>query len=194
MFFPNSDAETFIGGSSYHEPPPSLYWSLPGPFDYDQVWSSFSAGWCNQTFAHIPMDIKHFLLDSIPQRVTVQNTISLLFEAQRGLLALENIMWKHEEEGNDSEEDNVASLSNQGKDHHWTENCTMMINFVRQKVDKMFCGHFQTVLAGKNWPLIIYGGGSRGVERVEWLMDSVRRGISAKTSVSVFQVEFVLQL
>lgn len=126
----------------------------------------FGEGWCSAEFAALPVKTRSNLVKGVSLRTNAMNVIPLLFAAQGALTKLEN------------------------NQELWAEEVREMIHTVRKKIDDTMCGSCEEVFEQEEWVSILERDGITfgDNEKVGWVMDSLRRGLSDKTAGLVYQV------
>ncbi|KIP06327.1 hypothetical protein PHLGIDRAFT_119037 [Phlebiopsis gigantea 11061_1 CR5-6] len=125
----------------------------------------YGEGWCNSDFAQLTQKNRDMALQGVMKRTTPMNVFHLLFAAHAGLAKLNGVI------------------------EPWAEISRDMILSARKTIDDVLCNQADQCFEESEWIDIIEADGARfeDAERVEWVMDSVRRGMSEKNAASLYQ-------
>lgn len=128
----------------------------------------FGDGWCTPEFAALPVKTRESLLKGVDKRTIPLNVFPLLFAAHRALVRLR--------EGRDKDRDlgDVKDLVEQA----------------RKRVGQVLCEQAEACFEQSEWISLMEADGGRfeDGEKVEWVMDAVRGGLSEKKAPFVYQV------
>jgi hypothetical protein len=126
----------------------------------------FGEGWCNPDFARLPQKIRQSILVGVAKRTTPVNVFPLLFAAHGGLAKLNGII------------------------EPWAEISKEMILSARKTIDDALSTKADECFEQSEWLAIMEGDGARfeDAEQVEWVMESVRRGMNEKNAGLLYQV------
>lgn len=126
----------------------------------------YGEGWCTTEFASLPQKTKDGLVRGLKKRSTPANVFGLLFAAHHGLTKLGNVV--------DAWADGVRDCILRG----------------RAGVDATLCEQVELCFEEPEWVELVEadGVGFDDAQRVEWVMESVRRGITEKNAAVVYQV------
>lgn len=130
----------------------------------------FGDGWCNAEFARLTQKTRDSLLKGLQKRTTPMNIFPLLFAAQAGLAKISGVM------------------------EPWAEISRDMLNAARKTIDEVLCNQADQCFEQAEWLDIMEadGGHFEDGERVEWVMDAIRRGMGEKNAASLYQVKLSL--
>jgi hypothetical protein len=126
----------------------------------------FGEGWCTPEFAQLPQKTRDGLLKGLAKRTTPQNVYALLFAANHALEKIDN---------------NVEE---------WAEVARDLLLAARKTIDRVFCDEAEACFDQMEWieMMEMDGGRFEDGERVTWVMDAVRRGLSDTNAAMVYQV------
>lgn len=126
----------------------------------------YGEGWCTQEFANLNPKLRESLLKGVAKRTTPQNVFPLLFSAEHALIKLAS---------------NIDS---------WADTVRDMILTGRKLIDEVICKESETTFSSDEWMEIMESDGSRfgDVERVEWAMAAVLRGVKEAWAATLYQV------
>jgi hypothetical protein len=127
----------------------------------------FGDGWCISEFATLPQKTRESFIKGVSKRATPVNILPLLTSAHQALAKLDKVpreIWSHV-----SRESILSGLK------HITDS---------------LCSNISAFLEEPEWLAILEGDGARfeDIERVEWVTDGIRKGISEKNAGLVYQV------
>ncbi|EKM57939.1 uncharacterized protein PHACADRAFT_251852 [Phanerochaete carnosa HHB-10118-sp] len=125
----------------------------------------FGEGWCNAEFARLTQKTRDGLLKGLVKRTTPLNVFPLLYAAQVGVKKLE------------------------GTTEPWAEISRDMLFAARKMIDEVLCTQAAECFEQDEWLEIMEADGAHfeDGERVEWVMDAVRRGMSEKNAATLYQ-------
>jgi hypothetical protein len=128
----------------------------------------FGEGWCNAEFAALPQKIRETLSKGLAKRTTPINYFALLFASHHALGKLSAII------------------------EPWADIVREMVSNARKVIDDLVCAKPQECFEQEEWVEVMQSDGVRfeDAEKVEWIMDSVKRGLSEKTAGMVYHVRF----
>lgn len=126
----------------------------------------FGEGWCAPEFAHLPQKTRDGLLKGLTKRTTPMNIFPLLFAAQAALKKLDTII------------------------ETWADVTREMVLAARKIIDDVLCSQADQCFEQPEWLEIMESDGVRfeDGEKVEQVMESVRRGMKEKNAASLYQV------
>ena len=127
----------------------------------------FGVGWCTVEFAQLPQKTKDGLMTGLKKRVVPQNVFPLLFAAHEALAKLNKI--------NDA----------------WGPSVRDMVMAARGFVDTCLAKEAEQCFREPDWVDLMNNDGMgrfEDGERVEWVMESVRRGWSESNAGMLYQV------
>jgi hypothetical protein len=126
----------------------------------------YGEGWCNAEFARLTQKTRESLLKGVMKRTTPLNVFPLLFATHAGLAKLEGVV------------------------EPWAEVSRDMILAARKKIDEELCDKAAECFEQSEWLDIMEADGAHfeDGERVEWIMESVRRGMNEKNAAMLYQV------
>ncbi|PAV14711.1 hypothetical protein PNOK_0978900 [Pyrrhoderma noxium] len=126
----------------------------------------FGSGWVTSEFAELPQKTRDGLLSGVKKRCLPMNVLLMLFAAPAGLKKLSSV-----QDG-------------------WSDTVKDMILTARSFVDSALCSEAEKVFNEKDWVDIMESDGMgrfEDGERVEWVMDSIRRGMNDNNVVKLYQ-------
>ncbi|KAI0915857.1 hypothetical protein AcV5_003350 [Taiwanofungus camphoratus] len=125
----------------------------------------FGEGWCAPEFAHLPQKTRDGLLKGLTKRTTPMNIFPLLFAAQAALKKLDTII------------------------ETWADVTREMVLAARKIIDDVLCSQADQCFEQPEWLEIMESDGVRfeDGEKVEQVMESVRRGMKEKNAASLYQ-------
>ncbi|KAI0697014.1 hypothetical protein BC835DRAFT_801481 [Cytidiella melzeri] len=125
----------------------------------------FGEGWGNPDFARLPQKIRQNLLTGVAKRTNPLNVFPLLFASHAGLARLNGIV------------------------EPWAEISKEMIISARKIIDEVLCTKADECFEQSEWLAIMESDGARfeDGEQVEWVMESVRRGMNEKNAGLLYQ-------
>lgn len=127
----------------------------------------FGEGWCTTEFAQLPQKTKDGLMTGLKKRVVPQNVFSLLFAAHAALAKLNKI--------NDA----------------WGPSVRDMVTTARGFIDSCLAKEAEQCFKEPEWVDLMNNDGMgrfEDGERVEWVMEAVRRGWSESNAGMLYQV------
>ena len=126
----------------------------------------FGEGWCSSEFANLSTKMRALLLKGVQTRTTPQNLFPLLFAAEAALARLEMV--------NDT----------------WGETVEELIVKARKTIDEVMCDSSDSVFEQQEWLEIMDSDGAQfqDMDRVEWIMQSLIRGLKDINAPRVYQV------
>lgn len=130
----------------------------------------FGEGWCTAEFAHLPQKTRDGLLKGLAKRTTPLNVFPLLFAAQVALGKIGTVI------------------------DTWADVVKDMVLAARKTIDEVLSTQADQCFEQSEWLEIMEGDGARfeDGERVELIMDAVRRGMSEKNAAILYQVRVCL--
>ena len=133
----------------------------------------FGEGWCTPEFVALDPKIREGIVKGVGKRTTPGNVFALLFAANKALGKLGSVV------------------------DAWAEIVREDVRRVRKGIDECLCGRIEECFGeglggGEEWEDIMQSGGIRfeDEERVEWVMEAVKRGLGEKNAGIVYQVRF----
>ncbi|GJE85692.1 BTB/POZ and CAP-Gly domain-containing protein [Phanerochaete sordida] len=125
----------------------------------------FGEGWCNAEFARLTQKMRDTLLKGLAKRSTPLNVFPLLYAAQTGMKKLE------------------------GTTEPWAEISRDMILAARKTIDDVLCSQAAECFEQDEWLEIMEADGAHfdDGERVELIMEAVRRGMNEKNAAVLYQ-------
>ena len=126
----------------------------------------FGEGWCTSEFAALPQKTRDALLKGLGKRTTPMNVFALLAAAQAALKKLDTVI------------------------DTWGDTVRDMVLAARKTIDDVVCTQAAECFEQPEWLEIMEADGVRfeDGEKVEMLLDSLRRGLSEKNAPMVYQV------
>ncbi|KAF8868711.1 hypothetical protein BD779DRAFT_894105 [Infundibulicybe gibba] len=129
----------------------------------------FGEGWCTVEFASIPQKTRDSLLKGVGKRTTPMNVFALLFAAEHAMNKLNAII------------------------DAWADTVREMILAARKTIDDVLCSQSEACFNEPDWLELMEDDGVRfeDGERVEWIMQSVSRGVNEKNAAVLYQVRIL---
>jgi hypothetical protein len=126
----------------------------------------FGEGWCNAEFVGLAQKTRDTLLKGLAKRTTPMNVFALLFAAHHALGRLNAII------------------------DAWADTVREMVMNARKVIDETICTKAEECFEQEEWIELMNADGIRfeDGERVEWIMDSIKRGLTEKNAPTVYQV------
>lgn len=127
----------------------------------------FGEGWCTPEFAQLPQKTKDGLMTGLKKRVVPQNVFPLLFAAHAAIQKLNNVR------------------------DAWGPSVRDMVMTARGFVDTCLANEAEQCFREHEWVDLMNNDGQgrfEDGERVDWVMESVRRGWSESNAGTVYQV------
>jgi hypothetical protein len=126
----------------------------------------FGEGWCTSDFAGLPQRTRDTLLKGLAKRTTPMNVFALLFASQHAIKKLNAVI------------------------DAWADISRDMILAARKNIDDVLCAQAEACFDQREWLEIIEndGVGFDDGEKVQDIMEALKRGISEKTGPMVYQV------
>lgn len=133
----------------------------------------FGDGWCTPEFASLSSKLRDSLIRGVNKRTIPRNVFPLLYAAHRALIRLDT-------SDRDKEKDRDLTVVRE------------LVLLARSKVDDVLCAESEVCFEQPEWLSLLDADGSRfeDGEKVEWVMDAVRRGLNVKNAGVVYQVSF----
>ncbi|KAH8073810.1 hypothetical protein BXZ70DRAFT_1068977 [Cristinia sonorae] len=125
----------------------------------------FGEGWCSAEFARLPQKTRDGLVKGLAKRTTPINVFPLLFASHDALRKLNSVI------------------------ESWADTVRDMVLHARKAVDEVLCTQAESCFEQAEWLEIMESDGARfeDSDRVEWIMDSVRRGLSETNAGTLYQ-------
>ncbi|PAV14716.1 hypothetical protein PNOK_0979400 [Pyrrhoderma noxium] len=126
----------------------------------------FGEGWVTSEFAELPQKTRDGLSSGVKKRCLPMNVLLMLFAAHAGLKKLSSVR------------------------DAWGDTVKDMILTARSFVDSALCSEAEKVFNEKDWVNIMENDGMgrfEDGERVEWVMNSIRRGMNDNNVVKLYQ-------
>ncbi|KAF9652431.1 hypothetical protein BDM02DRAFT_3153836 [Thelephora ganbajun] len=125
----------------------------------------YGEGWCTSEFFKLPEKIKLQLVKGLAKRTTPINIFPLLFATHQALKKLINI----------------SDL--------WSDSVKELVLSARKTIDEVLCNQADECFERPEWVEFMAGDGARfdDADKVEWVMDSVRRGLNELNAPLVYQ-------
>jgi len=126
----------------------------------------FGEGWCTSEFAALPQKTRDSVLKGLAKRTTPANVFPLLFAAQHALRKLDSAI------------------------DAWADIVREMVSTARKAIDECIVRECETCFEDTEWVTLLEGDGVGfgDSERVAWVMESLKRGMSEKYAGIVYQV------
>ncbi|KAF9218824.1 hypothetical protein BS17DRAFT_719536 [Gyrodon lividus] len=125
----------------------------------------FGEGWCNSEFASLSQKIRDSVVKGVGKRTTPTNVFPLLFAAQHAMRKLD------------------ASID------AWADISREMVLAARKNVDEYLVRDSETCFEQGDWVDMMEndGVGFEDAERVGWVMEAIKRGMSERYAGTVYQ-------
>ncbi|KAI6019760.1 hypothetical protein F5J12DRAFT_738593 [Pisolithus orientalis] len=125
----------------------------------------FGEGWCTSEFAALPQKTRESVLKGLAKRTTPANVFPLLFAAQHALRKLDSAI------------------------DAWADIVREMVLTARKSVDECLVRECEACFEDSEWVSLLEGDGAGfgDAERVGWVMESLKRGMSEKYAGIVYQ-------
>ncbi|TBU54025.1 hypothetical protein BD310DRAFT_961704 [Dichomitus squalens] len=125
----------------------------------------FGEGWCTSEFAALPQKTRDNLLKGLGKRTTPMNVFALLAASQSALKKLDTVI------------------------ETWGETVRDMVLSARKTIDDVVCSRAVECFEQPEWIEIMEADGVRfeDGEKVEMLLDSLRRGLNEKNAAMAYQ-------
>ncbi|PAV14653.1 hypothetical protein PNOK_0973100 [Pyrrhoderma noxium] len=126
----------------------------------------FGSGWVTSEYAELPQKTRDGLLSGVKKRYLPMSVLLMFFAAHSGLKKLSSVR------------------------DGWDDTVKDMILTARSFVDSALCSEAEKVFNEKDWFDIMENDGMvrfEDGERVEWVMDSIRRGMNDNNVVKLYQ-------
>jgi len=126
----------------------------------------FGEGWCSREFANLPAKMRASLLKGVVNRTSPLNIFPLLFASHAALSKLEDL-----------------------KDD-WVDGVREMVVQAQKKIDEVLCTQTDICFEEQEWLEIMDSDGLRfgDREKLEWIMEAIRRGLKDNNAGNVYQV------
>lgn len=126
----------------------------------------FGEGWCTSEFAALPQKTRDSVLKGLAKRTTPANVFPLLFAAQHALRKLDSAI------------------------DAWADIVREMVSTARKAIDECIVRECETCFEDTEWVTLLEGDGVGfgDSERVGWVMESLKRGMSEKYAGILYQV------
>lgn len=132
----------------------------------------FGEGWCTSEFAALPQKTRDTLLKGLGKRTTPMNVFALLAASQAAIKKLDTVI------------------------ETWGETVRDMVMAARKTIDDVVCSQAVECFEQPEWLEIMEADGVRfeDGEKVEMLLDSLRRGLNEKNAAMTYQVRCLKSL
>ena len=129
----------------------------------------YGEGWCTTEFSKLPDKIKLKLVKGLGKRTTPINIFPLLFATHQALRKLSNI----------------SDL--------WSDGVKDLVVSARRTIDEVLCNQADECFEQPEWVEFMDGDGARfdDADKVEWIMESVNRGLNEQNAPLVYQVSYL---
>jgi hypothetical protein len=126
----------------------------------------YGEGWCTSEFSKLPERTKLQLVKGLAKRTTPINIFPLLFATHQALRKLSSIP------------------------DVWSDSIKELVLSARKTIDEVLCNQVDDCFEQPEWVDIMAGDGARfdDADKVEWVMDSVKRGLNDLNAPLVYQV------
>lgn len=130
----------------------------------------FGEGWCNPEFAQLPQKTKDGLMKGLAKRTIPLNIFPLLFAAHAAMNKLNDIL------------------------EAWGDGVREMVLAARKTIDDVLAAESEACFEQSEWMEMMEADGGRfdDAEKVEWIMESIKRGLGEKNAPTVYQVALVV--
>ncbi|THH27435.1 hypothetical protein EUX98_g6750 [Antrodiella citrinella] len=125
----------------------------------------FGDGWCTPEFARLPQKTRDGLLKGLAKRTNPLNIFPLLFASHDAMQRLNSVI------------------------ESWADVVRDMVLHARKVIDEVLCAQAESCFDQSEWMEIMESDGARfeDSDKVEWVMDSVRRGIGEGNAGTLYQ-------
>ncbi|CCL98740.1 uncharacterized protein FIBRA_00745 [Fibroporia radiculosa] len=125
----------------------------------------FGEGWCTSEFSHLPQKTRLGILQGLSKRTTPENVFALLNAAQAALRRVEGVI------------------------EPWAEVVKDMVLAARKTIDEVLCSQADQFFEQDEWLEIMASNGAHfeDGEKVELVMESIRRGLGEKNAAMLYQ-------
>ena len=130
----------------------------------------YGEGWCTFEFSKLPEKVQSQIFKGLAKLTTPVNIFPLLFAAHQAIRKLSNI--------SDS----------------WSNDIKELVISARRSIDEVLCNQVDECFKRPEWIEIMDGIRADDVEKVEWVMESVKRGLSDLNAPLVYQVGDLVNL
>jgi hypothetical protein len=126
----------------------------------------FGEGWCSREFANLPAKMRALLLKGVVNRTSPLNIFPLLFASRAAVSKLE------------------------GSKDDWVDGVREMVMQAQKKIDEVLCTQTDLCFEQQEWLEIMDSNGLRfgDREKLEWIMEAIRRGLKDTNAGNVYQV------
>lgn len=126
----------------------------------------FGEGWCNAEFAALPQKIRDSVVKGVGKRTTPANVFPLLFAAQHAMKKLD------------------AAID------AWADVSREMVLTAQKTIDECLVKESELCFEQPEWVEMLEGDGVgfEDGERVSWVMEALKRGMSERFAATVYQV------
>lgn len=132
----------------------------------------FGEGWCSREFANLPAKMRASLLKGVVNRTSPLNIFPLLFASHAALSKL----------GSSKDE--------------WVDGVREMVVQAQKKIDEVLCTQTDICFEEQEWLEIMDSDGIRfgDREKLEWIMEAIKRGLKDHNAGNVYQVRGLTSL
>ena len=129
----------------------------------------FGEGWCSREFAELPAKMRASLLKGVVNRTSPLNIFPLLFASHTALSKLSKL---------------------EGSKDDWMDGVREMVLQAQKKIDEILCTQTDICFEQQEWLEIMDSDGLRfgDREKLEWIMEAVKRGLKDNNAGNVYQV------
>lgn len=126
----------------------------------------FGEGWCTQDFACLSSKVRESLVKGVGKRTNPINALPLLFAAEHALKKLGNVV------------------------DTWGDVVREMVGLAKKNVEEVICARCKEVFEQPEWMELMEsdGDGFEDMERVEWIMQAVGKGVNERNAGMLYQV------
>lgn len=130
----------------------------------------FGEGWCNAEFAALPQKIRDSVVKGVGKRTTPTNVFPLLFAAQHAMKKLD------------------AAID------AWADISREMVMTAQKTIDECLVKESEMCFEQAEWVEMLEGDGVGfdDGERVGWVMEALKRGMSERYAATIYQVRLLI--
>ena len=134
----------------------------------------YGEGWCTPEFSKLPEAVKLQCVEAVAKRTTPVNIFPLLFATHQALGKL----------------DNISEFWSEGiRELLWSGGIRELVLSARKTMDEVMCNQVEECFEQPEWvEIMVRDGASFDAGKVEWVMDSIRRGLNERNAPLVYQV------
>lgn len=126
----------------------------------------FGEGWCNAEFAALPQKIRDSVVKGVGKRTTPTNVFPLLFAAQHAIKKLDSAI------------------------DAWADVSREMVLTAQKAIDECLVKENEVCFEQAEWVEMLEGDGAgfEDGERVGWVTEALKRGMTERYAATVYQV------